>query len=198
MSKNVPCYFSAHPPLGDKFHHVVPKTPEQKPKSSVVWQREELHIARLAGAYNHPKDSSTEDEMPIESKGRLLQDGEGRFCEINPAFNPDAPRPRTFPTHALLVYLGDSATLSFLRSIRRLVKTQLGPSPFTMDASRHSILDLTMSRLGTVQHSYTLPDQETSQCLIDSFFANARPQFVFDSQFHQANRPADCRSLRPL
>jgi hypothetical protein len=74
----------------------------------------------------------------------------------------------------LPVYLGDSATLSFLQSIRRLVEKRLGPSLFTMDSCRTKILEATISPAASVQHNYALPDQDTAQFMIDSFFTNVR------------------------
>ena len=70
------------------------------------------------------------------------------------------------------MYLGDSATLSFLQSIRRLVENKSGPSPFTTDPSRNRVLEATIMNSASVKHNYALPDQETAQLLIDSFFAN--------------------------
>ena len=70
------------------------------------------------------------------------------------------------------VYLGDSATLSFLQSIRRLVARSLGPSPFTMDSSRHKILEATMSIPPTYRHNYALPDSESALFLVDCFFSS--------------------------
>ncbi|KAE9379652.1 hypothetical protein N431DRAFT_434576 [Stipitochalara longipes BDJ] len=96
-----------------------------------------------------PKESASEDATPIQNHGRLLQDDGGR-----------------------LVYLGDSATLSFLQTIRRLVEKRLGPSPFTIDVNRHKILEAAVASRDSVQLNYALPDRETARCMVDSFFTN--------------------------
>lgn len=70
------------------------------------------------------------------------------------------------------VYVGDSASLSFLQSIRRLVEGSLGTSPFTMDSNRHKILEASISTPPGYQHTYALPDLEASRYLTDSFFDN--------------------------
>ncbi|KIM99984.1 hypothetical protein OIDMADRAFT_70834, partial [Oidiodendron maius Zn] len=99
-----------------------------------------------------------EDEAPIENPGRLLQDNMGR-----------------------MLYLGDSATLSFLHSIRRLVANSLGPSPFTMDSSRYKILEAAISIPPSCQLNYALPDPEAAQYLVGSFFASIAGLFeIFD------------------
>lgn len=72
------------------------------------------------------KDAGTPDEdtgspestAPVPRTARLLRDGRGKF-----------------------MYVGDSASLSFLQSIRRLVASSLGDCEFTTDPMRHSILE---------------------------------------------------------
>lgn len=49
---------------------------------------------------------------------RLLRDGQGKF-----------------------MYVGDSASLSFLQSVRRIVSSSIGDCDFTTDPMRHSILE---------------------------------------------------------
>jgi hypothetical protein len=81
-------------------------------------------------------------------------------------------------TNDLLVYVGDSSTLSFLQTIRRLVEKQLGPSPFTIDSNCSRILEATISAPTSIQQNYALPDWEAAQFMIDSFFANVRSPTV--------------------
>lgn len=87
-------------------------------------------------------------------------------------------------TEYLPVYLGDSAILSFLQSIRRLVERKLGPSPFTLDSSRSRILEATISTSYSVQHNYALPNRESAQFMVDSFFANVRSVLYSLSTFY--------------
>jgi hypothetical protein len=71
-----------------------------------------------------------------------------------------------------LVYVGDSASLSFLQSIRRLVEGSLGTSAFTMDSNRHKIVEASISTPPGYRHTYALPDLEAARYLTDSFFDN--------------------------
>ncbi|OIW22880.1 putative fungal-specific transcription factor [Coniochaeta ligniaria NRRL 30616] len=89
---------------------------------------------------------SSEGER-LNEQSRLLNDGKGR-----------------------LLYLGDSASLSFLDTIRRLVENTLGPSDFTTDPHRHKLVEgsITVAKKPT----HVLPDREAAEFLIDSFFSN--------------------------
>ncbi|KAJ5528023.1 hypothetical protein N7513_012182 [Penicillium frequentans] len=55
---------------------------------------------------------------PVPKVARLLRDGQGKF-----------------------MYIGDSASLSFLQSVRRVVSSSIGRCEFTEDNSRHSMLE---------------------------------------------------------
>ncbi|KAH8819117.1 fungal-specific transcription factor domain-containing protein [Xylogone sp. PMI_703] len=87
-------------------------------------------------------------ESVIENSSRMLYDERGR-----------------------LLYVGESASLSYLQAIRRLVEEHIGPSAFTNDGNRHMILEATMSTPPKFQFTYALPDKETALFLIDSFFS---------------------------
>ena len=58
------------------------------------------------------------------------------------------------------VYLGDSASLSYLDTIRRLVENTLGPSDFTNDPHRSKLLEgsIRVERKPT----HVLPDREAA------------------------------------
>ncbi|KAL3418607.1 fungal specific transcription factor domain-containing protein [Phlyctema vagabunda] len=101
-----------------------------------------------------------EDEAPIHKEGRMLQDGEGR-----------------------LLYVGDSASLSYLQTIRRLVEGTLGSSAFTMDVNRHRLLEASFSTPARYQHTSALPDLEAAMFLVDSFFRGTSGLFqIFDKE----------------
>lgn len=70
---------------------------------------------------NQPKHTSA--LLPRQS--RLILDGRGKF-----------------------MYIGDSANLSFLQVIRRIVQDSLGPCAFTSDPSRHFIVEETPADSG--------------------------------------------------
>ncbi|KAJ5114558.1 hypothetical protein NUU61_000317 [Penicillium alfredii] len=59
-----------------------------------------------------------EGTAPVPKVARLLRDGQGKF-----------------------MYIGDSASLSFLQSVRRIVSSSIGRCDFTEDNSRHSMLE---------------------------------------------------------
>lgn len=63
-------------------------------------------------------NSGPDEEAVIYSQSRMLQDPTGR-----------------------VLYIGDSATLSFLQLLRMMVETVAGSSPFTTDPRRHKIVE---------------------------------------------------------
>lgn len=70
------------------------------------------------------------------------------------------------------MYLGDSATLSYLQFIRMIVESVDGPSQFTMDPSRHRLMELTTSLPPDTRTSLLLPDRRTADVLIRSYLTN--------------------------
>jgi hypothetical protein len=70
------------------------------------------------------------------------------------------------------VYIGDSAPLSYLQTVRQLVSSVMGTSALTVDPHRHTILEASVQTPPTYRHTYTLPDREAGFYLVDSFFAN--------------------------
>ncbi|KAI1812148.1 hypothetical protein GGS20DRAFT_587803 [Poronia punctata] len=71
-----------------------------------------------------------------------------------------------------LLYIGDSASLSFLQWIRMIVENVSGPSDFTQDPRRHMIMENTVSLPHDLRPTGVLPDQRTANILINSFFTN--------------------------
>jgi hypothetical protein len=72
--------------------------------------------------------------------------------------------------HTYSVYLGDSATLSFLQIVRMMVESVAGQSPFTTDPRRHKIMESQFSLPSNTRITQLLPDQRTAMILIESFF----------------------------
>jgi len=72
--------------------------------------------------------------------------------------------------HAYSVYLGDSATLSFLQIVRMMVESVAGQSPFTTDPRRHKIMESQFSLPSNTPITQLLPDQRTALILVESFF----------------------------
>jgi hypothetical protein len=70
------------------------------------------------------------------------------------------------------VYVGDSATLSFLQLIRMMVESVAGQSRFTTDPRRHKIMESQFSLASNTRHSLLIPHKITAKILADSFFTN--------------------------
>ncbi|KAI8936720.1 hypothetical protein NX059_007108 [Plenodomus lindquistii] len=92
---------------------------------------------------------SADEEAVVYSQSRMLQDPTGR-----------------------VLYIGDSATLSFLQLLRMMVETVAGPSPFTNDPRRHKIVEGQFSLPSGYRHTHLLPDLQTATVLADAFFIN--------------------------
>ncbi|KFZ10503.1 hypothetical protein V501_05175 [Pseudogymnoascus sp. VKM F-4519 (FW-2642)] len=89
---------------------------------------------------------------------RMLQDGKGR-----------------------LLYLGDSASLSYLDTIRRLVESTIGPCNFTNDVHKGKLVEGSIST--GLTPTYVLPDKEAADFLLESFFSNTVGTIlIFDRQ----------------
>lgn len=71
-----------------------------------------------------------------------------------------------------VVYVGDSASLSYLQWIRMIVEGISGPSDFTTDPRRHMIMEATMSLPPPSTPSGVLPDRHTADVLVESYFVN--------------------------
>ncbi|KAK6081660.1 fungal specific transcription factor domain-containing protein [Seiridium cupressi] len=94
--------------------------------------------------------SGPADEAEAYSLQRMLQDSTGR-----------------------LLYVGDSATLSYLQLIRMLVESIAGKSRFTMDPKRHMIMEARISLPPSNMPLGVLPGRRTADVLVESYFINA-------------------------
>lgn len=93
--------------------------------------------------------SGPDEEASVWTSPRMLQDSTGR-----------------------LLYIGDSATLSYLQLIRMIVESIVGQSPFTLDPRRHRIMENTISLPPNIRPPHLLPDRQTANVLIESYFTN--------------------------
>ncbi|KAL6709394.1 hypothetical protein ACN47E_001801 [Coniothyrium glycines] len=75
------------------------------------------------------------------------------------------------PTGRVL-YIGDSATLSFLQLLRMMVETVAGSSTFTNDPRRHKIVEGQFSLPSGYRPTHLLPDFQTASVLVEAFFIN--------------------------
>jgi hypothetical protein len=103
----------------------------------------------------HHQDERNDETIslaPVPKLTRLLRDGKGKF-----------------------MFIGDSANLSFLQNIRRLVKSSIGDCAFVNDHFRHGMIESTPSGLPQWTGSQDLPAQlrpsaEESMELVHQFF----------------------------
>ncbi|ROT40377.1 hypothetical protein SODALDRAFT_321744 [Sodiomyces alkalinus F11] len=95
--------------------------------------------------------TAPDDETSLLQSTRMLQDPTGR-----------------------LLYVGDSASLAYLQLIRIIVETRTGPNDFTLDPSRHKIMEVTTSVPPHIKLPHMLPDREAADILVESFFKNTR------------------------
>ena len=75
----------------------------------------------------------------------------------------------------ILVYIGDSSTLSILQLIRIIVESTAGPilgSNFIHDPKRHRIMENVIDFPENTKLPCFLPDRETAQVLVESYFTN--------------------------
>ncbi|KAL0931765.1 fungal specific transcription factor domain-containing protein [Colletotrichum truncatum] len=114
----------------------------------------------------HSTASGPDEETSLIQSTRMLQDPTGR-----------------------LLYVGDSASLAYLQLIRMIVEASTGPSDFTLDPSRHKIMEATIAMPANIRPPHILPDRDTANALVESFFTNTHGLIeVF-------NRPAFEKSL---
>ncbi|KAL7626305.1 hypothetical protein AAE478_003076 [Parahypoxylon ruwenzoriense] len=143
-------------------------------------------------SWNRPADRPvmglTETE-PLESNqkkpmgtsrhffGSLDRDFDSRSRISNTSGNADEAELVSLPRMLMdmtgrLLYVGDSASLSYLQLIRMIVESVSGPSPFTVDPQRHNILENTILLPQDTRPTGVLPDRKTADILIDAFFTN--------------------------
>lgn len=101
---------------------------------------------------------------PVPKVARLLRDGQGKF-----------------------MYIGDSASLSFLQSVRRVVSSSIGRCDFTEDNSRHSMLEAFQNNSSTQPGPLVCPPtNDEAQRLARQYILATRPLLdLFDlEEFH--------------
>jgi hypothetical protein len=113
----------------------------------------------------HQAKGENEGTAPVPKVARLLRDGQGKF-----------------------MYIGDSASLSFLQSVRRVVTSSIGRCEFTEDNSRHSMLEAFQNNPSSQQPGplVTPPNNEEAQHLAHQFVLATSPLLdLFDlKEFH--------------
>lgn len=120
--------------------------------------------------------SEKDEEAEVYNYTRMLQDPSGRLCKfLLDMLSAEHFKSRKFSTTNMRrssVYIGDSATLSFLQLIRMIVDNVAGPSPFTLDPRRHRIVENIITLPENIRHTHLLPDRQTANILVESYFTN--------------------------
>ncbi|KAL4902549.1 hypothetical protein BDW74DRAFT_169452 [Aspergillus multicolor] len=168
--KEAECHFSDKParllrPSNDAkeamllSEHLVP-TPQRRTAMDHLLNSLEDTSANLEQQVGDDKDGAA----PVPKVARLLRDGQGKF-----------------------MYIGDSASLSFLQSVRRIVSLAIGRCEFTEDTSRHSMLEAFQSS-STTQSGPLIqpPSNDEAQRLARQYVLATSPLFdLFDlEEFH--------------
>ncbi|KAL4883676.1 hypothetical protein BJY04DRAFT_226387 [Aspergillus karnatakaensis] len=168
--KESECHFSDKParllrPSNDPkeamllSEHLVP-TPQRQTAMDHLLNSLEDPSASLEQQVTDDKDGAA----PVPKVARLLRDGQGKF-----------------------MYIGDSASLSFLQSVRRIVSLSIGRCEFTEDTSRHSMLEAFQSS-STTQTGPLIdpPSDDEAQRLARQYVLATSPLLdLFDlEEFH--------------
>lgn len=112
----------------------------------------------------HQARDEKDGTAPVPKVARLLRDGQGKF-----------------------MYIGDSASLSFLQSVRRIVSSSIGRCDFTEDNSRHSMLEAFQNNPSTQPGPLVPPpSNDEAQRLARQYILATRPLLdLFDlEEFH--------------
>ncbi|KAL4813328.1 fungal-specific transcription factor domain-containing protein [Aspergillus spinulosporus] len=169
--KEAECHFSDKParllrPGNDPkeamllSEHLV-STPQRRTAMDHLLNSLEDTSANLEQQVGEDKDGAA---APVPKVARLLRDGQGKF-----------------------MYIGDSASLSFLQSVRRIVSQSIGRCEFTEDTSRHSMLEAFQSS-STTQNGPLVqpPSNDEAQRLARQYVLATSPLLdLFDlEEFH--------------
>ncbi|KAL2869986.1 putative C6 transcription factor [Aspergillus lucknowensis] len=171
--KEAECHFS------DKAARLLrPNNNPKEPKEAMLLSEHIVSTPQRQTAMDHllnaleDQGASLEQQAPDDKDGaapvpkvaRLLRDDQGKF-----------------------MYVGDSASLSFLQSVRRIVSLSIGQCEFTEDTSRHSMLEVLQSN-STTQTGPLIqaPSNDDAQRLARQYVLATSPLLdLFDlEEFH--------------
>ena len=126
--------------------------------------------------------TSSQATAASRDKGSLAPQGTTHYAQDEEAVVYSSTRMLQDPTGRLL-YIGDSASLSYLQLIRMIVENVSGPSPFTTDPRRHRIMEPSLKLPPGLRQTHLLPDKQTADLLVTSFFTNTHGLLeVFDEE----------------
>lgn len=127
----------------------------------------------------HHGHGSTEDSS-LYTMTRTLQDQTGRLRRF-----PQLSFHRSH-SDASQVYFGDSSSLSVLQLFRIIVENTAGSEkgkPFINDPKRHRILENIIDFPDNMKLPSILPDKQTTDVLLESYFINVRDLPLADDAF---------------
>ncbi|KAL4981352.1 fungal-specific transcription factor domain-containing protein [Aspergillus falconensis] len=169
--KEAECHFSDKParllrPSNDPkeamlLSEQLVSTPQRRTAMDHLLNSLEDTSASLEQQVGEDKDGGA---APVPKVARLLRDGQGKF-----------------------MYIGDSASLSFLQSVRRIVSLSIGRCEFTEDTSRHSMLEAFQSSSTTQSGPLVQPpSNDKAQRLARQYVLATSPLLdLFDlEEFH--------------
>ncbi|KAI9934463.1 hypothetical protein AWENTII_006044 [Aspergillus wentii] len=167
--KESECHFSDKParllkPSGPKetmlLSEQMAPTPQRQTAMDHLLNSLEDHSADMEQQTRDDRDGTA----PVPKVARLLRDGQGKF-----------------------MYIGDSASLSFVQSVRRIVSSSIGRCEFTEDNSRHSMLEAFQSNPSSQRGSLIdPPSNDEAQRLARQYVLATSPLLdLFDlNEFH--------------
>lgn len=145
----------------------TPNPVSSKPEEPARKPSDERPTIEAASSLQQLSSGQTNDEPPsLVSRGSTILSGQDEEAVVY-----TQSRMLQDPTGRLL-YVGDSATLSFLQLLRMMVENAAGSSPFTNDPRRHKIVEGQLSLPAGARHTHLLPDQTTARVLVEAFFIN--------------------------
>ncbi|KAK4123943.1 hypothetical protein N657DRAFT_572891 [Parathielavia appendiculata] len=165
---------------GDSSMSALPTLPEQQLPLPVPVPVNVRHgsYQSLRKLPSRGNANGLSEETNIYTETRMLQDQTGR-----------------------LLYIGDASTLSILQLIRIVVENTAGSemgSPFIDDPKRHRILESIIDFPPNVRIPSPLPDKQTADILIASYFTNTcglievldRPSFLRSVEEYYKDPPS--------
>jgi hypothetical protein len=166
---------------GDSQGSKPDDVPQIKPEFGPAKLSAEAHLYHQRHSSEHELElhsrnstiSGPDEETVLYSTTRMLQDQTGRLCKSRETGVCHI----SALTRSLAVYLGDSATLSYLHLFRYIVETISGPSLFTNDPRKERIVENVVALPPHVRPPCIPPEQRTAEVLVQSFFTNVRALF---------------------
>lgn len=140
------------PILRTSFHSTTPA-------SSVGKVGRRQHHSRPSRNFNHASETDQGSFTPkLQGRTRYAHFGD-RTCRC----------PSLINFVFLIVYIGKTASLSFLQFLRHTIRQQMGPSVFTENTQRHLMLEINSPEDGS---SHFAEDDQHKRTLVEAYHAS--------------------------